>query len=137
MDKLILHMMPNYITIPLIVLTVIIVTSFITLLFAAITEKETLGMYANAILIISLILSVVIVVSASIASRIIVNEQSYTITKTDGTIRVNSHSDWVDNTTYNIIGHRDGRYYLEDEERQHSIIKLSDDEFEKITNQQQ
>lgn len=136
MDKLILHMMPNYITIPLIVLTVIIVASFITLLFAAITEKETLGMYANAILIISLILSVVIVVSASIASRIIVNEQSYTITKTDDTIRVNSHSDWVDNTTYNIIGHRGGRYYLEDEERQNAIIKLSDDEFAKITNQQ-
>lgn len=136
MDKLVLYTMPNYITIPLILITVIIVVSFITLLFAAITEKETLGMSANAILIISLILSVVILVSVSIASRIVVNEQSYTITKTDDTVRVNSHSDWVDNTTYNIIGHRGGRYYLGNDERQDTIIKLSDDEFAKITNQQ-
>lgn len=136
MDKLIIYTLPNYIAIPLIILTVVIVMSFITLLFAAITEKETLGMSANAILIISLILSVVIVTSASIASRIIVNEQSYTITKTDDAIRVNSHSDWVDNTTYNIIGHRGGRYYLEDDERQNAIIKISDDEFAKIENQQ-
>ena len=135
MDKLILYTLPNYINITLIILLVVIITSFITFIFATITEKENLSMVTHATLLIALILSVVIVVSAGIASRIIVNEQSYTITKTDDTIRVNSHSDWVDNTTYNIIGHRDGRYYLEDEERQHSIIKLSDDEFAKITNQ--
>lgn len=135
MDKLILYALPNYITITLIILLVVIITSFITFIFATITEKENLSMVTHATLIISLILSVVILVSASITSRIIVDEQSYTIIKTDDTIRVNSHSDWVDNTTHNIIGHRDGRYYLEDEERQHSIIKLSDDEFEKITNQ--
>ena len=136
MDKLVLYTLPNYINITLIILLVVIVTSFITFIFATITEKENLSMVTHATLIISLILSVVILVSASITSRIIVDEQSYTITKTDDTIRVNNHSDWVDNTTYNIIGHRDGRYYLEDEERQHSIIKLSDDEFEKIKNQQ-
>ena len=136
MEKLVLYTMPNYISISLIILTVIIVASFITCIFAVIKEKETLGMSANAILIISLILSVVILVSISIASRIIANEQSYTITKTDDVICVNSHSDWVDNTTYNIIGHRGGRYYLEDDERQNTIIKLSDDEFAKITNQQ-
>lgn len=117
MDKLILYALPNYITITLIILLVVIITSFITFIFATITEKENLSMVTHATLIISLILSVVILVSASITSRIIVDEQSYTIIKTDDTIRVNSHSDWVDNTTYNIIGHRDGRYYLEDEER--------------------
>ena len=135
MDKLVLYTMPNYINITLVILLVVVVASFITFIFATITEKENLSMVTHATLIISLILSVVILVSASITSRIIVDEQSYTIIKTDDTIRVNSHSDWVDNTTYNIIGHRDGRYYLEDEEHQHSIIKLSDDEFEKITNQ--
>ena len=136
MDKLVLYTLPNYINTTLIILLVVIVTSFITFIFATITEKENLSMVTHATLIISLILSVVILVSARIASHIMVNEQSYTITKTDDTIRVNSHSDWIDNTTYNIIGHRDGRYYLEDEERQHSIIKLSDDEFAKIANQQ-
>ncbi len=136
MDKLILYALPNYITITLIILLVVIVTSFITFIFATITEKENLSMVTHATLIISLTLSVVILVSASIASRVIVNEQSYTITKTDDIVRVNSHSDWIDNTTYNIIGHRDGRYYLEDPERSKNLIKLSDDEFEKITNQQ-
>ena len=136
MDKLVLYTLPNYINITLIILLVVIVTSFITFIFATITEKENLSVVTHVTFIISLVLSVVIVVSASIISRIIVNEHSYTITKTDDTIRVNSHSDWVDNTTYNIIGHRDGVYYLEDRERQHSIIKLSDDEFAKIANQQ-
>ena len=136
MDKLIVYTLPNYINIPLIIITVMIVASFITLIFAAITDKETLGISANAVLIISLILSMVIAVSASIASRIIVDEKSYTITKTNTTIRVNSHSDWVDDTTYDIIGHKDGVYYLEDDGRRGTIIKLSDNEFEKITNQQ-
>lgn len=135
MDKLVLYTLPNYINITLVILLVVVVASFATFVFAVIKNKETLGMITNVIIHISLVLSVVIIVSARIASHIMVNEQSYTITKTDDTVRVNSHSDWVDNTTYNIIGHRDGRYYLEDEERQHSIIKLSDDEFEKITNQ--
>ena len=135
MDKLILYTLPNYINIPLVILLVVIVTSFITFIFAAITDKETLGMITHATLIISLVLSVVIVVSASIASRITTNEKSYTITKTDNIVRVNSHSDWIDNTTYNIIGHKDSVYYLEDRERSKNLIKLSDNEFEKITNQ--
>lgn len=136
MDKLVLYTLPNYINITLIILLVVIITSFITFIFATITEKENLSMVTHATLIISLTLSVVILVSASITSRIIVDEQSYTITKTDDTICVNSHSDWVYNTTYNIIGYRGGIYYLNDEERQNTIIKLSDDEFAKIENQQ-
>lgn len=135
MDKLILYALPNYITITLIILLVVIITSFITFIFATITEKENLSMVTHATLIISLILSVVILVSASITSRIIVDEQSYTIIKTDDIVRVNSHSDWIDNTTYNIISHKDGVYYLEDRERSKNLIKLPDNEFEKITNQ--
>lgn len=136
MDKLVLYTMPNYINIPLVILLVVVVASFAAFVFSVITNKETLGMITHATLLISLLLSVVIVVSASITSHITTDEQSYTITKTDDTIRVNSHSDWIDNTTYNIIGHRDGVYYLEDSEHQKTIIKLSDDEFSKIKNQQ-
>ena len=136
MDKLVLYTLPNYINITLIILLVVVVASFAAFVFSVIANKETLGMITHATLLISLLLSVVIVVSASITSHITTDEQSYTITKTDDIVHVNSHSDWIDNTTYNIIGHRDGRYYLENKESQHNIIKLSDDEFEKITNQQ-
>lgn len=136
MDKLVLYTMPNYINITLIILLVVIITSFATFVFAVIKNKETLDMITNTIIYISLALSVVLIVSARIASYIMVKEQSYTITKTDDIVRVNSHSDWIDNTTYTIIGHRDGVYYLEDRERSKNLIKLSDDEFEKITNQQ-
>lgn len=135
MDKLVLYTLPNYINITLIILLVVIVTSFATFVFAVIKNKETLGTITNTIIYISLALSVVLIVSARIASYIMVNEQSYTITKTDDIVRVNSHSDWIDNTTYTIIGHRDGVYYLEDREHSKNLIKLSDDEFEKITNQ--
>ena len=112
MDKLVLYTLPNYINITLVILLVVIVTSFATFVFAVIKNKETLGTITNTIIYISLALSVVLIVSARIASYIMVNEQSYTITKTDDIVRVNSHSDWIDNTTYTIIGHRDGVYYL-------------------------
>lgn len=72
MDKLVLYTLPNYINITLIILLVVIVTSFITFIFATITEKENLSMVTHATLIISLTLSVVILVSASITSRIII-----------------------------------------------------------------
>lgn len=47
MDKLILYALPNYITITLIILLVVIITSFITFIFATITEKENLSMVTH------------------------------------------------------------------------------------------
>lgn len=135
MEKLIIHTLPNWIDIPLKILLVIIVISFPTFIFAAAKNKFKLYVVSNLILIISMSLSFVIASIVAIIGVIPDNNKSYTITKTNDTITVTSHSDWIKNSTYNIIAHKDGIYYLENSERKDKVIKLSDEEFEQITNQ--
>jgi uncharacterized membrane protein (UPF0182 family) len=136
MEKLIVHILPNWLDIPIKILVVIITISFATFIFAAIKENIKLGVISHLILIISMVISLTIGIFVAIISIMPEKKDSYTITKTDGTILVKSHSDWVDNTTYNIIGHREGYYYLENNQHKNGTIKLKDEDFEKITNQQ-
>ena len=135
MEKLIIHILPNWINLPLKILLVIITISFATFIFATIKEKSKLGIVSQFILINSLLLSVVIICIVTIVGIMQDNSNSYTITKTNDTVIVTSHSDWIDNTAYNIIGHRDGHYYLENDQHPDNIIKLKDEEFKQITNQ--
>lgn len=135
MEKLIVHILPNWIDIPLKTLLAIIGISFGTFIITVLIEKIKLFVISHFILIISLSLSLVIACILAIAGIIPDNSNSYTITKTIDTITVTSHSDWIANATYNIIAHKDGIYYLENSERKDKVIKLSDEEFERITNQ--
>lgn len=134
MEKLIVHILPNWIDIPLKILLVIIVISFPTFIFAAAKNKFKLYVVSHLILIISMSLSFVIASIIAIIGVIPDNSDSYTITKTDDIITVTSHSNWIANSTYNIIAHKDGSYYLENNERKDKVIKLSDENFEKLTN---
>lgn len=135
MEKLIVHILPNWIDIPIKILTITLVISFATFIFAAIKEKFKLFIIFHLTFIISMILSFLIIFIIAIAGITPDKSNSYTITKKDNTITVTSHSDWIDNTTYNIIGHRDGYYYLENNKRKNGTIKLKYEDFEKITNQ--
>lgn len=135
MEKLIVHILPNWIDIPLKILLVIIVISFPTFIFAAAKNKFKLYVVSHLILIISMSLSFVIASIIAIISVIPDNNKSYTITKTNDTINVTSHSDWIKNSTYNIIVHKNNIYYLENSERKDKVIKIPDKEFEGITNQ--
>ena len=135
MEKLIVHTLPNWLDIPIKILTIITVISFATFIFAALKEKFKLFVISHLIFIISMILSLLIIIIIAIAGVIPDNNESYTITKTDATVLVTSHSDWIDNTTYNIIGHRDGYYYLENNKHKNGTIKLKNEDFEKITSQ--
>lgn len=135
MEKLIIHTLPNWIDIPLKILLVIIVISFTTFIFAAAKNKFKLYVVSHLILIISMSLSFVIASIVAIIGVIPDNNKSYTITKTNDTITVTSHSDWIKNSTYNIIAHKNNIYYLENSERKDKVIKIPDKEFEGITNQ--
>ena len=135
MEKLIIHTLPNWIDVPLKILLVIIIISFPTFIFAAAKNKFKLYVVSNLILIISMSLSFVIASIVAIIGVIPDNNKSYTITKTNDTITVTSHSDWIKNSTYNIIAHKNNIYYLENSERKDKVIKIPDKEFEVITNQ--
>ena len=135
MEKLIVHTLPNWLDIPIKILTIILVISFATFILAAIKEKFKLFIISHLIFIISMILSLIIIFIIAIAGFMPDNHESYTITKTDDTVLVTSHSDWIASSTYNIIAHKDGIYYLENSETKDKVIKLPDEEFEQITNQ--
>lgn len=135
MEKLIVHTLPNWLDIPIKILTIITVISFATFIFAALKEKFKLFVISHLIFIISMILSLLIIFIIAIAGVMPDNNEYYTITKTNDTVLVTSHSDWIDNTTYNIIAHKDGIYYLENTKTKDKVIKLPDKEFEQITNQ--
>lgn len=135
MEKLIVHILPNWLDIPIKILTITIVISFATFIFAAFIEKFKLYVISHLTFIISMILSLIIIFIIAIAGVMPDNNESYTITKTDDTITVTSHSDWIANSTYNVIAHKDGIYYLENSKTKDKVIKLPDKEFEQITNQ--
>ena len=136
MEKPIIHILPNWLDIPIKILTITLVISFATFIFAAIKEKFKLFVISHFTFIISMILSLVIIFIIAIIGVMPDKHKSYTITKTDDTVLVTSHSDWIDNTTYNIIGHKDGYYYLENDQSKNRTIKIKDEDFEKIISQQ-
>lgn len=136
MEKLIVHTLPNWLDIPLKILVVIITISFATFIFATAKNKFKLYVISHLTFIISMILSLIIIIIIAIIGVMPDKSNSYTITKTDNTVLITSHSNWIDNTTYNIIGHRDGYYYLENNQHKNGTIKLKDEDFEKIASQQ-
>jgi hypothetical protein len=134
MEKLIVHILPNWIDIPIKILTITLVISFATFIFAAIKKKFKLFIIFHLTFIISMILSFLIIFIIAIAGVMPDKSNSYTIKKIDDTVTVTSHSKWIANSTYNIITHKDGIYYLENNERKDKVIKISDEDFEKLTN---
>ena len=128
MDKIVLNTVPNWANTVLIIFVVVVVVSFIVFVYTAIVDNEKINFIAhttlNGTLIVLLIFSG-IVFCISFFMR---HTKPYSITKMDDAIIVNSQSDWILNSTYTIVAHKNGFYYLEDTENPKSVIKLSDNE---------
>ena len=133
MNELIQPSAPLWASILLVTLIAIIVVSIFSFFFAALNRNTKLGqisMYtatASMTSFFGLLIAIVF-----ISWHVMTNSNTYTITKTDTSILVNSKSDWIANSTYNIVNHKDGTYYLEDTSRPRNLIKLSDDELDKM-----
>lgn len=133
MNELIQPSSPLWASILLVTLIVIIVVSIFSFFVAALSRNTKLGqisMYtatASMTSFFGLLIAIVFV-----SGYVMTNPNTYVITKIDDTIRVNSKSDWIANSTYNIVNHKDGTYYLEDTSRPRNLIKLSDDELDKM-----
>lgn len=133
MNELIQISAPDWANILLLTLTFIIGLSMISYFVAFIMRSAKLGEFSIYSGIISFISFMVFtVVGVCIIGYTMANPNAYTITKTDDTILVNSKSDWIANSTYNIVNHKDGTYYLEDTSRPRNLIKISDDELEQM-----
>lgn len=133
MNELIQPSTPLWMNILLISLTVAFPIFMCSFFFAAITRNEKLGEFSLKASMTSFFLSIgLIMISVFIGGYMISNPNAYTITKTDDTIRVNSKSDWVANSTYNILEYKNGVYYLEDPGHPKNLIKISDDELDKM-----
>ena len=133
MNELVQISPPDWANILLFTLTFIIGLSMISYFIAFIMRSEKLGefsIYSGIISFISFMVS--IVMGICVIGYTMLNPNAYTITKTDDTIRVNSKSDWVKNSTYNILEHKNGYYYLDDPTHPKNFIKISDDELNKM-----
>lgn len=138
MNELIQISAPGWVSISLIVLTIISTCSIIGYFIGFITLNQKLGEFTIKLGVISFIsLFALIIVSIAIGEYMITNPSSYTVTKTENAILINSKSEWVANSTYNIINHKNNIYYLENEEKTNHLIKISDDELNKMLNQNQ
>ena len=133
MNELIQPSAPEWANILLLTLMGMISLSTMIYFAAFVKRSEKLGefsIYLGAISLISFMVS--IVVGICIIGYTMSNPNAYTITKTEDTIRVNSKSDWVKNLTYNILEHKNGYYYLEDPKHSTNLVKISDDELNKM-----
>lgn len=133
MNELIQPSVPDWANILLLTLLAMISLSMIIYFVAFAKRSEKLGefsIYLGAISLISFMVS--IVVGICIIGYMMQNPNTYTITQTDETIHVNSKSNWVADSTYNILEHKNGTYYLDDPRHPKNLIKLSDDELDKM-----
>lgn len=133
MNELIQPSSPEWANILLLTLMGVISLSMIIYFVAFAKRSEKLGefsIYLGAISLISFMVS--IVVGICIVGYMMQNPNAYIITKTDDTIHVNSKSDWVADSTYNILEHKNGTYYLDDPTHPRNLIRISDDELDKM-----
>lgn len=133
MSELIQISAPGWANILLIALSVIIVISIFGFAFTALAFNGKLVQISLTIGVVSMLsflgLTMVFVL---VGGFVMENPNTYTITKTDDTILVNSKSDWIANSTYNILEHKNGIYYLYDSEHPKNLVKISDDELEQM-----
>lgn len=138
MNQLIQISAPGWVSISLIMLTIISTCSIIGYLIGFITLNQKLGEFTIKLGSISFILLFgLIIVSIAIGGYMMTNPSSYTVTKTENAIHINSKSDWIANSNYNIINYKNNTYYLENQEKPNHLIKISNDELNKMLNQNQ
>lgn len=128
MDKIVLNTVPNWANTVLIIFAVVAIVSFIVFVYTAIVDNEKINFIAHTTLNGALIALLMLSVIAFGVSFFVRHTKPYSITKTDDAIIVNSQSDWILNSTYTIVTHKNGFYYLENIENPQSVIKLSDNE---------
>jgi len=133
MNELVQISAPGWANILLIALSVIIVISVFGFAFAAFAFNGKLVQISLNIAGVSMLsLLGLTMVFVLVGGFVIENPNAYTITKTDDTIFVNSKSDWIANSTYNILEHKNGIYYLYDSEHPKNLVKISDDELKQM-----
>lgn len=133
MNELVQISAPGWANILLIALSVIIVISVFGFAFAAFAFNGKLVQISLNIAGVSMLsLLGLTMVFVLVGGFVIENPNAYTITKTDDTILVNSKSDWIANSTYNILEHKNGIYYLYDSEHPKNLVKISDDELKQM-----
>lgn len=133
MGNLISPSAPLWMNILLITLTVSFAVFMCGLFVAFITRNEKLGEFSIKAGMISFCSTIgLAIVFVIVSGYMMENTSVYTITKTDTSILVNSKSDWIANSTYNILNHKDRTYYLEDPKHPKNLIKIFDDELDKM-----
>ena len=135
MDKIVLNTLPNWFCMVFIIFAVVMIISLVTFAYTTVIDNEKMNTAAREMLHFTLIMILVFSGIAYATSFFVRYTKPYSITKTDDAIIVNSQSEWILNSTYTILTHKDGIYYLENVENPQAVIKLSDNEVDQLTSQ--
>ena len=137
MENLIRPTTPHWMVILLISLIVVAAVSMVGFIISIVNRNCKLGEFSIYGLATSMFSVMGLIMLFTIISRYMIsNPAAYTITKIDDTILVNSKSNWIENSTYNIINHKNGNYYLEDSTHPKNLIKISDDELKQMVSKE-
>lgn len=116
----------------IIVFTVLTVLCIISLRFGKFSEN--IIKFLEIVMVVSTISCGLVCLAVLYFFHLDTQNYEYKITKTDDEIIITSQSQWIENSHYRILEHKNGIYYLE--QKPNKIIKISDERLLGLMNNQ-
>ena len=132
MNDFLIYTLPIWAIIAIIVFTVLTVLCIISLLFGKFSEN--IIKFLQIVMVVSTVSCGLVCLAVLYFSHLNTQNHKYKITKTDNEVVITSQSQWIENSHYPILEHKNGAYYLE--QKPNKIIKISDERLLGLMNNQ-
>lgn len=132
MTSFFIYALPMWVIISVIVCAVLTVLCIISLLFGKFSENTI--KFLHIVMVVSTVSCSLVWLVVFYFSHLNTQNYEYKITKTDDEIIITSQSQWIENSHYRILEHKNGIYYLE--QKPNKIIKISDERLLGLMNNQ-
>lgn len=132
MNDFLIYTLPIWAIIAIIVFTVLTVLCIISLRFGKFSEN--IIKFLEIVMVVSTISGGLVCLAVLYFFHLDTQNYEYKITKTDDEIIITSQSQWIENSHYRILEHKNGIYYLE--QKPNKIIKISDERLLGLMNNQ-
>lgn len=132
MTSFFIYTLPMWVIISVIVCAVLTVLCIISLLFGKFSENTI--KFLHIVMVVSTVSCSLVWLVVFYFSHLNTQNYEYKITKTDDEIIITSQSQWIENSHYRILEHKNGIYYLEQEPNK--TIKISDERLSELINNQ-
>lgn len=132
MNSFLIYTLPMWAISSVIVFTVLTVLCIISLLFGKFSEN--IIKFLQIVMVVSTVSCGLVCLAVLYFSHLNTQNHKYKITKTDNEVIITSQSQWIKNSHYPILEHKNGTYYLE--QKPNKIIAISDERLSELMNNQ-